>query len=93
MEIRFLEEASADIRRLHKFIHRINPRAALDAIHAIIESVHLLAQSPELGVRFDRVSGLRRWTVRFGRNGYVVEYFVEGDTLFISRIWHSREER
>lgn len=49
-----------------------------------------MAQTPLIGIDLD---GLRHLYIRFGDSGYVVQYRVDADTVFVARIFHAREER
>ena len=46
-----------------------------------------------MGMIRDRNPHFRKWVVSFGKNGYVIEYRRAGDMLFVTRVWHSREDR
>lgn len=91
--LKFLPDAETDIRRIYDFLAVSNPSSATKAIDAIFESIDLLLTQPEMGRPFRGHPDLRQWTVMFGHNGYIIQYAIENDTLFITRLWHSREDR
>lgn len=93
LSLRFLSAAEADIHRVHSFLAEIDPIAATKAIDAILDNVDLLRTHPGMGRRFESHPLLRHWTVQFGSAGYVIQYGVSDETLFVTRIWHSREDR
>lgn len=85
------ERAHADLTRLHTFIAKKSPRAARRAVQRIIEGIDLLALFPHSGIV---VKGdIRNAFIRFGRSGYVVRYKIAADTIYITRIWHGKENR
>lgn len=85
------ERARADFDRLHAFIAAKSPRSAKRAKQRIIEGIDLLALFPHSGVV---VKGdIRNAFIRFGRSGYVVRYKIDADTVLITRMWHSKEDR
>lgn len=51
-----------------------------------------LDQFPERGAPTS-VEHVRALFIPFGRDGYIIKYLVEGDEVFILRIFHSLEER
>jgi plasmid stabilization system protein ParE len=87
-------EAISDMGRLRNFLHAKNPDAAARAMRAVWATLARLEDFPELG-RPTKDPGIRQIIVRFGAGAYVVRYTVreERGTLFVTRIWHSREER
>jgi plasmid stabilization system protein ParE len=88
-----LPEAKDDLLRIRVFLSDINLQAAQKALKAIRQNIDLIAKNPEMGVVFNRARKIRRWTAQFGRHAYIIEYAIENDTLFITRLWHSREDR
>lgn len=69
-----------------------NPDAAERATRAIRSAVLSLDENAERGILIsDR--GTRELRVRFGRNGYAVQYRVADDTVLVARIFHVRERR
>ena len=69
-----------------------NARAAGRAAEAIAKAVLSLSEFSERG-RPGGPPGWREFIVRFGRDGSVIRYRVEGETVFVSRIFHGREAR
>jgi plasmid stabilization system protein ParE len=90
--VRLTRRAFADLRRLREWLADKNPRAAGEAASAILASIDRLADFPLLGV--DRQSlGVRELTIEFGRRGYIARYRVEGDRVYVIRIFHGLEDR
>ena len=97
MNLVFLPEASEDIDRLYNFLieEAGNPLAAQKAMLAIDEGVHMLLESPYLGVGMEHNSEYRQLYIPFGKRAYVLRYRIDldKDALVVVRVWHSRENR
>jgi plasmid stabilization system protein ParE len=89
--IEFAVAARADLLRLKAHLEPESPRAAQRAVDRIITGIELLADFPEMGVRYR--GAFRTLYLRFGNSAYVVRYRVSDDTILITRIWHGRERR
>jgi plasmid stabilization system protein ParE len=87
-----LPAAEADLDRLCDWLAERSARAAADAADAIIDSIYGLADFSERG-RLTADPAFRELLVDFGRDGYVVRYRVDGDIVFVVRIFHGREQR
>ena len=97
MNLVFLPEASDDIDRLYNFLieNAGNSLAAQKAMLAIDEGIHMLLESPYLGVEMDHNLQYRQLYIPFGKRAYVLRYRIdtEKDTLVVVRVWHSLESR
>ena len=83
--------AQASLERIAFEIAELDPRAAARFIEAVEESLELLSEMPEVGVRFETddpmlAHRVRKWVIpRFRR--YLIFYFVEADVVhFIALI-------
>jgi plasmid stabilization system protein ParE len=88
----WLPTALEDTARLHAFLKRKNPDAAMRAVAAIRRGVRILETHPHAGRPVERMdSGFKEWPISFGRDGYVVLYRYDGDDVCIVAVKHSRE--
>ena len=83
--------AEADIAHLIDWFAERSPPAAHNAVERIFGSIRGLAEFPESGPRVSR--NIRELVVRFGRDGYVVRYRVDGDQVLVTRVFHGRQKR
>jgi plasmid stabilization system protein ParE len=67
------------------------PRAALDAAEQIRRTLALLLEFPMAAPAWD--DHHRDATIRFGRDGFVVRYRIDGDVITITRVFHGRQAR
>ena len=91
-EVRLSEAARRDLDRLADFLAGKSARSAMRASVAMSEAVLSLGQFPERG-RPGRRPGWRERVVRFGAAAYIIQYRVDENTVFVARIFHSRERR
>jgi plasmid stabilization system protein ParE len=84
--------AERDLLRLMRFLGAKNPRAARAAFGALQNGLRSLEEFPERG-RQARRPNHRELHVTYGRDGYVVLYRVDQQSVLVARIFHAREER
>jgi plasmid stabilization system protein ParE len=90
--IRLSAAAGRDLERLADFLGAKSERAATRAVDLIASAVMSLEQFAERGYPSKR-SGWRELSVRFGRSAYIVRYRIDGDSVFVTRIFHGLERR
>lgn len=90
--VRLLPAARVDLARLEAFLAEKNARAAVRAALAIAAGVRSLAEHAERH-RDLTGRGVRELPVRFGRDGYVIQYRVRDAEVLVARIFHVREDR
>lgn len=93
LQLVFLPAARADLERVYNFLAVVNLRAAKQVLQSIRRDAELLRRHPDIGRPVEGREHYREWIVRLGTGGYAMRYRVENDTLFIMRLWHSREDR
>jgi toxin ParE1/3/4 len=85
MEVRWLEDALADITGIHRYIAADDPRAAGRVVTRIQAAVRLLGELPHRG-RPGRWPGTRELIIP--GTPYLVPYRVKGDLVEILRVLH-----
>lgn len=92
MQIKWTSKAVSDTTRLHDFISATNPEVASKFIQSLVNTPKLSSNNPRLGEQlfhFEPRQG-RRLLMRH----YEIPYEVlQHTTIYILRIWHTREER
>jgi toxin ParE1/3/4 len=86
MQVRWLDDALADVTEVYRYIAADNPKAAARVVQRLQAAVRLLAEMPHRG-RPGRWSGTRELVVP--RTPYIVPYRVQGDLVEILRVFHS----
>ena len=91
MELRWTSKALADLVRLHNFLAQVNPEAASRVVQSLSVVPERLLEHPRLGRKLDRFAPLE--VRRLIAGNYEVRYEIAVDTIYVLRIWHTREAR
>jgi plasmid stabilization system protein ParE len=87
-----LPPAQADLGRLVASLG--DPKSSLPAKRALdthIRAFENVEAFPMTGMAIR--PPYRQHAVRFGKYGFVMRYRIMGDVVFITRLWHGREDR
>ena len=91
MALKWTTSAERDLIRLHAFLAPVNPRAAAQVIQQLVAGAEQLLTYPQLGTTLDEFAprDVRRIIV----GDYELRYELTETTIYILRLWHSREDR
>lgn len=91
MNLEWTSKASGDLARLYEFLAVVNQPAAARVVQTLAIAAERLLQNPYIGERLCQFEAreVRRVIV----NTYEIRYEILGDTLYILRLWHTRESR
>ena len=91
MRIVWVSKASSDLARLHAFLAEVNPRAAKAVVRQLVAAPLALMDAPRMG------EGLAEFAPREIRRtfagDYELRYELVGETIYVLRVWHVREDR
>ena len=91
--VRLSPHARGDIRRLVGFLSERDLRSAQRLLNTFAEALGSLETLSERGPLAGPADDLRELRVGFGRYGYILQYRVRPDEVFVARIFHVREAR
>ena len=91
MRIEWTSKALGDLARLYEFLAPLNPPAAARLVQSRSKTPSSLLPNPRLGEKLDEF--LPREVRRILVGQYEIRYEIQSDTLFILRVWHTREQR
>ena len=91
MKLKWSNEAVADVARLHDFLAKMNPTAAARAAQTMAVAPRQLHDRPQSGRQLEQY--LPREVRRIIVGNYEMRYELVESTVFILRVWHTREER
>jgi plasmid stabilization system protein ParE len=91
MKLKWSKEAVADIARLYDFLATVNPTAAASAVQTLTVAPRQLLDRPQSGRQLDQY--LPREVRRIIVGNYEMRYELVGSTVYILRVWHTRELR
>ena len=86
MEVRWLDDALADITEIYRYVAADDPRAAARVVERIQSSIRLLADLPHRG-RPGRWPGTRELVIP--GTPHIVPYRVKSNLIEILRVFHS----
>lgn len=91
MELRWTSKALSDLQRLHEFLAQVNKTAAAHTVQSLtIAPVSLLA-NPRIGERLEEFDPREVRRILVGR--YEIRYEIVDASIYVLRLWHTREER
>lgn len=91
MSVSWTSKALSDVSRLHEFLAVVNAAAAAKTVQALVHAPTRLQQQPRLGERVDEFDGREVRRLLIGH--YEMRYEIQGQSIYILRIWHTRERR
>ncbi|PZQ52088.1 MAG: hypothetical protein DI570_24640 [Phenylobacterium zucineum] len=91
--VRVSPAAREDLTRLAAFVRDRAPDKSGEVRHRLHAALAGLSEFPERGPVVDQAAGIRELRVRLGRYGYVIQYRVDEDAVFVAHLYHAREQR
>ena len=91
MQIEWTSKALMDLARLYDFLAPLNQSVAARVIQNLTQSPNRLLANPRIGEKLDEFFPREVRRILIGT--YELRYEIQGDTLYLLRIWHTREER
>ena len=91
VKVAWTRRAVQDLERLHGFLKIINPTAAAKILQSLVKAPNALIGNPRMGERIEAFESRKIGRLLVAR--YELRYEIKEATLYILRIWHTREER
>lgn len=91
MEIKWTSKALSDLTRLYEFLALTNKPAAARAVQALTQAPSILLTNPRIGEQLFQFEP--REVRRILAGMYEVRYEIQGSTIYVLRLWHTRESR
>jgi len=91
MRVQWTNHGLSDLVRLHDFLAPVNPAAAARVVQSLTAAGGKLMRNPRIGEKLDQYDPreVRRLIV----GHYELRYEIQGETLYVLRLWHTREDR
>lgn len=91
MELKWTSKALSDLSRLYEFLAQVSRPAAARTVQQLTSSPTILLNNPRLGERLEEFEprDVRRLLI----GGYELRYEIKSATLYVLRVWHTREDR
>lgn len=91
MELKWASKALSDLARLYDFLAPVNKPAAARTLQALVAAPASLLVNPRIGERLEEFEP--REVRRILAGHYEMRYEIQESTIYVLRLWHTREER
>jgi plasmid stabilization system protein ParE len=91
MNVKWTSKGNSDLVRLHEFLVSVNPKAAASAVRALVAAARRLPEYPRIGEKLEQYE--QREVRRILVGDYEIRYEIRDSTIYILRLWHTREHR
>lgn len=91
MDLKWTSRALSDLVRLHDFLALVDEEAAGRAVQALASAQVSLMAHPRIGEKLEEFEPRDVRRILVGQ--YEVRYEIQESTLYVLRLWHTREER
>lgn len=91
IELKWTSRALSDLARLHEFLAPVNRQAAARTVRSLTAVPARLREHPRIGEKLDEFEPREVRRIIVGRTE--MRYEIQGSTVYILRLWHTREDR
>jgi len=91
MKLKWTSKALADLARLYEFLASANPLAATRIVQSLTNAPITLLNNPRIGEQLFQFEPREVRRILVGN--YEVRYEIREPTIYILRLWHTRENR
>ena len=91
LRIKWTSRASSDLVRLHEHLRPVSPDAAARVVQQLARAPDRLLDYPRIGEKLEAYEP--REVRRIIVGNYELRYEIADATIFILRLWHSRQNR
>ncbi|MDP2268587.1 MAG: type II toxin-antitoxin system RelE/ParE family toxin [Deltaproteobacteria bacterium] len=91
MELHWTSKALSDLVRLYDFLAPVNKQAAARIVQSLTAAPARLKAHPRIGEKLDGFAP--REVRRILVNHYELRYEIQESTIYVLRIWHTKEDR
>lgn len=91
MELKWTSKALSDLARLYEFLAPVNKPAAVRTVQALTAAPASMLANPRIGERLEEFDPREVRRILVGH--YEMRYEIQASTLYVLRLWHTREDR
>jgi plasmid stabilization system protein ParE len=91
MNVKWTSKGLSDLARLHDFLAPVNGLAAARVVQSLTAAASKLPANPRIGRKLDQFEP--REVRRIFVEDYEMRYEIVGVTVYVLRIWHTKEYR
>lgn len=91
MELKWTGKALSDLARLYEFLAPVNRDAAARTVQSLTAAPVSLLANPRIGEKLDEFEPREVRRILVGH--YEMRYEIQASTIYVLRLWHTREDR
>ncbi|MCL2161289.1 MAG: type II toxin-antitoxin system RelE/ParE family toxin [Betaproteobacteria bacterium] len=91
MKLKWTSKALSDLVRLHEFLASVSKPAAARAVQTLTKASTILLANPRIGQKLFQYEP--REVRRILAAQYEIRYEIQDETIYVLRLWHTREDR
>lgn len=91
MELKWTSKALSDLARLYEFLAPVNKSAAAQAVQALTNAPTILLTNSRVGEQLFQFAPREVRRILVGH--YEIRYEIQEHTIYVLRLWHTREDR
>ena len=90
-ELKWASKGLSDLARLYEFLAPVNKQAAARTVQQLAATPTRLLQHPFIGEKLESFEPRDIRRLQIGH--YELRYEIQETTIYVLRIWHTREDR
>lgn len=91
MELKWTNKGLSDLARLYEFLAPVSKAAAVRTVQSLTKAPTLLLANPRLGEQLFEFEPREVRRILVGQ--YEMRDEIQSETIYVLRLWHTREER
>ena len=91
MELKWTGRALSDLARLYEFLAPVNRDAAVRTVQSLTTAPASLIANPRIGEKLEEFEPREVRRILVGH--YEMRYEIRASTIYVLRLWHTREDR
>jgi plasmid stabilization system protein ParE len=91
MVLKWTSQAQSDLVRLYEFLTPVNQLAAARVVQSLTNAPTTLLTNPRIGEQLTEFEPREVRRILVGK--YEVRYEIQESTIYVLRLWHTREDR
>jgi len=91
MNLKWTSKALSDLTRLYEFLAPVDQPAASRAVQALAKAPTVLLTNPRIGEQLFAFAPREVRRLLVGH--YEMRYEIQDSTIYVLRLWHTRESR
>lgn len=91
MDLKWSNKALSDLARLYEFLSPANQSAAARIVQSLVAAPATLMTNPRIGEKLEEFEPREVRRLLVGH--YEMRYEIRKSTVYVLRLWHTREQR